>query len=159
MSPTTQERQPKICLDILIGDNFVIWYEKVKDYIYAWDHPRAAEFIDFAEWTPPADNPQQADPANYDYQQHNNADARKLRTVHNNTYSAIRGHLSTGIYQTTITLGRNVPKLLRHLRNRWNDGSVIDRNRLRDEYYALKLENFDTLEMYNSAFTNTLNVL
>ena len=67
----------------------------------------------------------------------------------------LRRQLSEALFNKTLELEyKTVPDLLRFLWLQWNDGSVIDRTKLRDEMENIKLAQFATFSEYESAFTN-----
>ena len=127
-------------------DNYLTWIERVKDYIMALDHDDAVDIWQAFIWEPgdAGDDDEgdeaDADPADHDYQSATTAPERKLRIQHNKAFRFIRNSLSPEVFDTTMGLPCSVPKLLRHLRNYWNDGSVIDRDSLRMEYLEMALE-------------------
>jgi hypothetical protein len=142
----------------LTRSNYETWFSHIDDYIGALDHEDAYDMITAFRWTPSEDQPD--DPADHDYQAAGNAAAKKLRLVHNKAWKFIRSSLTDDIHQTTLHLGhKSVPKLLRHLRDYWHDGSVFDRKILRDEYQDSKLEDFENLETFTTAFQNRVVVM
>jgi hypothetical protein len=159
MSLTNYEDSPKIAK--LTNANWTTWIEWVKDYILALDHDLAPDIWNAYKWAPdpdyvPADHGDQPeeDPADYDYQAASNAEKRKLRVQHNKAFQFIRKNLCTEIFNTTIGLSHSVPKLLRHLQNRWNDGTTHDKARLRREYTKMTLDRYKDINDYITHFTN-----
>ena len=139
----------------LTRDNHLTWMAKVKDYILSLDHDNAADIWQAYAWeADPEDSDDEEDPAEQDYQQADNANDRKLRTQHNKAFALIRRSLSTEIFAKTLRLSHSVPKLLRFLQSNWNDGSVIDRDRLRQQYIDMKLSDYADLDCYATAFNN-----
>ena len=143
--------------------NWSTWIERIKDYILALDHDEAADIWNAYEWEPPAHNvagaeddseEEEADPGLRNYQRAANAQERRLRVQHNKAYKYIRNSLSDEVFERTIGQPASVPQLLRHLRDYVNDGSVIDRATIRDEYQAMKLEDYSSYETYEMAFKN-----
>ena len=131
--------------------NWTTWIEYVRDYIYALDADDAPDIWNAFKWVQP-EGGQEADPADKDYQQATNANAKKLRTAHNKAYKFIRQRLSADVFEKTKGQEVNVPKLLRFLRKYWFDGSVSDRNRLRLEFEALRLGDYADMDLYIDAF-------
>ena len=135
----------------LNGANFYTWIEHIKDYILQLDHEDAADMYNDYEWIyNPAnvvsdDNP---DPGLHDYQTADNAALKKLRTMHNKAYRFIRDHLTEKMFDKTIGHETSVPKLLRLLRESWNDGSPVERDNLRKDFRALRLGQFDDMETF-----------
>ena len=145
-------------IEKLTRGNYPTWIEKVRDYIMALEHDDAPDIYHAFEWVPAG--PNDADPADHDYQAvGNSASAKKLRVQHNKAYQFIRNALSSEVFDTTVGMPHSVPKLLRHLRSYWNDGSVTDRNALREEYLAMRLENYDDFDAYAVAFKNKVRIL
>ena len=156
---SSYEDSPKIAK--LTNANWTTWIEWVKDYILALDHDLAPDIWNAYKWTPDPDydlaangNQPEQDPADYDYQVAANAEKRKLRVQHNKAFQFIRKNLCTEIFNTTIGLSHSVPKLLRHLQNRWNDGTTHDKARLRQEYTQMKLDRYKDINDYITHFTN-----
>jgi hypothetical protein len=145
-------------IPLLTRDNWSTWEQRMKDYILALDHDDAADIWLAYVWVPEGDEPGN-DPANRDYLIANSAPERKLRTQHNKAFKYIRSCLSPAVFDTTLGLPHSVPKLLRHLRQYWNDGSVCDRDKLRTEYQAMQLEQYDDMERFITAFKNKVVVM
>ena len=133
--------------------NFDTWIEYVKDYILALDHDDAIGIWDAYMWQPDPANPGN-DPAGFDYQQAGNANQKKLRMLHNKTFAFCRKNLSPAMFEVTRGIETSVPLLLRKLRDQCNDGGPIDRAVLRAEYSAIKLEDYDNMQLYISGFDN-----
>ena len=164
-------------MPLLTRDNYLLWIEKVRDYIYTLDHDDAIDIWRAFEWVNPGPTPDPTwiqprnqpnavapminpvDPADHDYQAATDADTRKLRTQHNKAFKFIRKYLSADIFETTIGLPVSVPKLLRHLRNYWNDDSVANKVRIRQEFQAMNLDDYQTMENYITAFKNKVRIL
>jgi hypothetical protein len=128
---------------------------KVKDYILSLDHDDAADIWDAYAWVAnPEDSDDEEDPVDRDFQNAENAGERKLRVQHNKAFRLIRDSLSQEIFNKTLRLPHSVPKLLRFLQSNWNDGSSIDRDRLRQQYIEMKLADYADLDCYATAFTN-----
>ena len=147
-------------IPLLTRDNWSTWIQRMKDYILALDHDEAADIWMAYEWVPDpeADEPEE-DPADRNYLVANNLADRKLRIQHNKAFKYIRSCLSPAVFDTTLGLPHSVPKLLRHLRQYWNDGSVCDRDKLRTEYQAMQLEQYDDMERFITAFKNKVVVM
>ena len=95
------------------------------------------------------------DPADKDYQNAgNSASAKKLRLLHNKTFAFIRRNLSDSMFELSREVSTSVPKLLRRLREVTNDGSATDRSALRAEYDAMKLDDYDNMQLYIAGFNN-----
>ena len=131
--------------------NWTTWIEYVRDYIYALDADDAPDIWNAFKWVQP-EGGQEADPADKDYQQATNANAKKLRMAHNKAYRFIRQHLSADVFEKIKGQEVNVPKLVRFLRNYWFDGSVSDRNRMRLEFLALRLGDYADMDLYIDTF-------
>ena len=138
-------------------DNYLTWKELIKDFILALDHDDAADIWQAFIWV--ASPGDQDDPADKDYQDATNAPAKKLRVQHNKAFKFIRSSLSRPVFDTTVGVETSVPKLLRHLRAYWNDGTVTDRDSLRMDYLGLQLDNFDDFEAYTTAFKNQVRTM
>ena len=139
----------------LTTENFDIWIEKVKDYILALDHDDAMEMWLACMWQPADPANPGNDPADKDYQNAgNSASAKKLRLLHNKTFAFIRRNLSDSMFELSREVSTSVPKLLRKLREVTNDGSATDRSALRAEYDAMKLDDFDNMQLYIAGFNN-----
>ena len=169
MSLSAEERETdsKYRIPLLTRDNFPKWEQLIKDYILALDHDDAADIWTAYKWEPAdgVDNEaeeeeeEEEDPAERDYQLAVTASDRKLRTKHNMAFKYIRAHLSPAVFDTTMHLPTSVPKLLRHLRSYWNDGSVCDRDKLRTEYQDMRLEQYADMEEFITAFQNKVRVM
>ena len=138
-------------IEKLTRANWTTWIEYVRDFIYALEADDAVDIWNAFMWVQP-EGGQEADPADKDYQQAANANAKKLRTAHNKAYKFIRQRLSADVFEKTKGQEVNVPKLLRFLRKYWFDGSVSDRNRLRLEFEALRLGDYADMDLYIDAF-------
>jgi hypothetical protein len=156
------------------GGNWHVWIQHVKDLLkcgnsedsidiynaYAFDLLPDAERVD-------DDGDDLEDPVDTDYDSLpdglNAADKKEfkvLRKDHARFYQAIRSCLSEGDVTATSSLNFNVPQLLRYLRAEYeNDGSVHDRNRLRGEFEAISLEQYDTVLQYKQAFDRLLGLM
>ena len=139
--------------------NYPTWIEKIKDYIMALDHDEAADIWAAFVWVPADPANPGNDPAEHDYLTAANGPAKKLRVQHNKAFKFIRNSLSSEVFDTTIGQPHSVPKLLRHLRNYWNDGSVMDRDSLRMEFLKMKLDKYDDFDAYVTAFKNAVRTL
>ena len=134
MSLSTEETDK---LTRLSSTNWTKWIEQVKDYILALDHDDAPDIWRAYIWKPEQQEDEgdaEDDPADKDYQDARNPSAKKLRVQHNKAFKYIRKGLTDSFFQTTIGFETNVPKLLRHLRDQWNDGTTSDKARLREEF-------------------------
>ena len=142
--------------------NYPTWIVKIKDYILSLDHDDAADIWNAFQFVQADPQNPVADPADHDYQlstvNNPNGSLKKLRVQHNKAFRFIRNSLSEELFNTTLHLPTSVPKLLRHLRSKWNDGTVSDRDKLRVEYTELKLSSFVDLEAYITAFKNQVVV-
>ena len=105
--------EEKVSIEKLTRANYPTWIEKVKDYILALEHDDAADIWQAFVWVRDPNNPDAPDPAEHDYQAAANQQARKLRVQHNKAYRFIRNALSPEVFNTTLRLPHNVPKLLR----------------------------------------------
>ena len=145
-------------MPMLTRANYQTWMEKAKDYILAQDHDDAIEMWTDFNWVNPNDGT--PDPIARDWlKAANNASAKKLRVLHNKTFSYLRQHLSSDIFDTTRNMRTSVPVLLRHLRDQWHSDSSYDRNKLRKEYTDMSLNNYPDMEAYVTAFKNLCVVL
>ena len=89
-----------------------------------------------------------------------NDDERDFKIIHQQAFAFLRRKLADSLFTKTLNLEhKTVPDLLRFLRGLWNDGSVLDRARLRDEMEALRLEQFGTYLEYEAAFENLSTTL
>ena len=118
------------------------------DHIASLDAVDAVGMLDAYNWVPPADDPDAADPADHDYQAAANADQRKLRLLHNLAFRYIRERLPEDVFALSLPLPRNVPKLLRFIRDRWHDGSDIDQDKIRQGFSLLQISNHSNVETY-----------
>ena len=86
--------------------NYQTWIEKVKDYVLALDDENAVTMWEDYVWMRPADaGADVKDPVDEkDWQEANNAQARKARRVHNQAFAYIRRHLSDEIFKTQDNL-------------------------------------------------------
>jgi hypothetical protein len=84
-----------------------------------------------------------------------NNDEKTFKVAHQQAFRFLRGKLEEAIYNKTMQLQhKTVPHLLRFLRKEWNDGSAIDRARLRDEMEELTINKFTNYSEYESTFVN-----
>ena len=139
--------------------NYQTWIEKVKDYVLALDDENAVTMWEDYVWMRPADaGADVKDPVDEkDWQEANNAQARKARRVHNQAFAYIRRHLSDEIFKTTLRIKTSVPALLRHIRRYWHDHSPIDRASLRTQLDGMKLGQYKDMEQYIVEFKNLVN--
>ena len=129
-------------MEKLTKDNFLLWSEKIKDHILALDCEDAEDIWEAFTWTPDPNQPleNQADPAlAYNKLPSTNVAQRKTKQKHAAAYAYIRKALSPAVFDKTIGHATNVPLLLRLLKRNWNDNSTQDRDRMRQNYYDLKL--------------------
>ena len=80
--------------------------------------------------------------------------ARKLRLAHNKTMKYIIKHLSREIFDLTKNNDKSVPKLLRFLRDRDNQNDDVDRDNMRGDFEAMRLNQHSDMESYVQAFKN-----
>jgi hypothetical protein len=152
---------PKLALTC---SNWRLWIEKAEDYLRERKHHRAEAMITAAWWTPPA--PVQGAPAPADAAlafrnlPATNDDEKDFKIIHMQAFAFLRRKLADSLFTKTLNMPhKNVPELLRFLRGFWNDGSVLDRTRLRDEMEALRLEQFGTYLEFEAAFDSTATTL
>ena len=77
--------------------------------------------------------------------------------MHQQAFAYLRRKLCDGLFNNLKTMSmknKTVPALLRLLLVTWNDGSAIDRARLRHEMEACKPEQFGTFVEYVTALDN-----
>jgi hypothetical protein len=144
------------CKALLLNHQTDLFLAHIEDYIASLDHTDAVDMLVAYSWVPPANDPNAADPADRDYQTAANADQRKLRLLHNHAFRYIRERLPEDVFALTIPLPRNVPKLLRFIRDRWHDGSDIDQDQIRLEFSQLQISNYSNIETYTSAFNSVV---
>ena len=155
MSPTSEGSDfPKLALDC---SNWRTWIEKAEDYLRERKHYRAGDIITDTWWNGEGGQ----DPAlEYRALPTRTEDEKKFKIIHMQAFAFLRRQLSEALFNKTLELEyKTVPDLLRFLRLQWNDGSVIDRTRLRDEMEDIKLAQFATFSEYESAFTNLCTTL
>jgi hypothetical protein len=150
---TDYDETSKNKMELLTRDNYETWMAKIEDYICSLDHDDAPDIWEAYKWDQ-GEQDGDDDPADYDYQDANSANEKKLKRVHNKAFKYIRQHLSHEIFQTTLRVPRSVPKLLRHLRTYWHSGSVSDRATLRKQWSAMKLDDYKNMESYITEYKN-----
>ena len=147
-------------MDRLTKDNYLMWNEKVKDFILALDCDGAEDIWEAYIWTPDPAQANQPDPAlGYNNLPNANAAQRKTRQKHAAAFSYIRKSLSPAVFNKTIGHATNVPLLLRLLKRNWNDNSTQDRDRMRQDYHDLKLADFPDMDEFITAFNNHVAVM
>ena len=142
------------CKALLLNNQTNLFLAHIEDYIASLDHVDAVTILDAYNWVPPDDDPDAADPADHDYQTAANAEQRRLRLLHNLAFRYIRERLPEDVFALSLSLPRNVPKLLRFIRDRWHDGSDIDQDKIRQEFSLLQISNHSNIETYTSAFNS-----
>ena len=76
--------------------------------------------------------------------------------MHQQAFAYLRRKLCDGLSNMTMSMkNKTVPALLRLLLVTWNDGSAIDRARLRHEMEACKPEQFGTFIEYCMSLRST----
>ena len=148
-------------LPVLTKRNWVSWIAHAQDYIMALPHEDAADIWTAYVWERPAgqgdDDDDEEDPADRDWQAAASAGEKKLRMQHNKAFKTIRDALEQKIFNSTMGMENNVPKLLRFLKEKcFNDNSAEDRNSLREHLDNMKIEDYDDYDDYQGAFDNTL---
>jgi hypothetical protein len=149
-------------MEKLAKDNFLLWSEKIKDHILALDCEDAEAIWDAFTWTPDPAQPSanQEDPAlAYSSLPSSNAPQRKTKQKHAAAYAYIRRALSPAVFSKTIGQPTNVPLLLRLLKRNWNDNSTQDRDRMRQNYYDLKLADYADVDEFITVFMNHVAVM
>jgi len=135
--------------------NYLVWREKAEDYIRGQPHHAADTMIEAAWWvaTPDDEGDVPPDPADaFLALPTNNEMQRQFKVVHQRVFAFLRRKLCDGLFQKTMTMKvKTVPALLRLLRDTWNDGSAIDRGRLRDEMAACRPEQHASFTEYVTA--------
>lgn len=131
--------------------NWRLWIERVEDYLRGRKHYRAEDIIAASWW-----NGRGQDPAiEYRNLPVDNDDNKAFKIIHQQAFGYVRRALSDALFSKTLELThKTVPDLLRLLRNEWNDGSVIDRARLRDEMDEMNISKFQNYNEYEAAFKN-----
>jgi hypothetical protein len=152
---------PKLALTC---SNWRLWIEKAEDYLRERKHHRADTMISAAWWirpAPVANAPAPVDPAlAFRNLPATDDDERSFKIIHAQAFAYLRRKLTDALFTKTLNIEhKTVPELLRFLRGLWNDGSVLDRVRLKDEMEALRLERFDTYLEYEAAFENISTTL
>ena len=154
MSLSAEERQKGI--RPLTKDNYLVWSEMIKDYILCldcedaediweaawWDHDAAVKAARAAadEAGDDAEPDPVEDPADdYNALPSSSAAAKKTKTCHAKAFAYIRRSLSPPIFEKTLGHKTNLPKLLRMLKNCWNDNTTQDRDRMRTEFDNMRL--------------------
>ena len=134
--------------------NWAVWIEKVEDYLRGAKHYKADSMISASWWVPEADD--EGDPAIAFRQLPTSSKAEQdFKVVHQAAFAFIRRKLSSSLFQKTIAMRhKTVPDLLRLLRTTWNDGSAIDRARLRVEMEACKPDLFATFVEFLTVLDN-----
>ena len=139
--------------------NYLVWREKAEDYIRGQGHHAADTMIEAAWWVSPVvdegdegDDPPE-DPADIFLNLPTNSETqRQFKVVHQRVFAFLRRKLCDGLFQKTMNMKvKTVPALLRLLRDTWNDGSAIDRGRLRDEMAACRPEQYGSFIEYVTA--------
>ena len=145
----------KLALDC---GNWAVWIEKAEDYIKGQGHHAADSMIVAAWWKAPerADDDEGDDPVDpaigFRSLPTNSESQRQFKVIHQRTFAYLRRKLSDGLFQKTMNMkSKTVPELLRLLRDNWNDGSAIDRSRLRVEMEACRPEQYGTFIEYLTA--------
>ncbi len=152
------EYKGKIGLPRLTKDNFLTWIEHVGDLIAALDHADAMTIWDDYTWVVDPLNVQ-PDPIDRDWQDRSNTALKKLCFEHNKAYKKIRDSLDESTFLSTHQLPRSVPKLLRHLKSRWNNNSTEDRNGVRKWFLQMKLDQYSDMEQYVTMFKSQVHLL
>ena len=141
--------------------NWAVWIEKVEDYLRGAKHFMADSMILAAWWVD--DGSGAADPVTQFRQLPvRNESEQKFKMVHQEAFGFIRRKLSSALFQKTMGMQhKTVPELLRLLRTNWNDGSAIDRARLRVENLteACKPEQFANFTEYLTVLDNKFSNL
>ncbi len=147
---------PKLALDC---GNWAVWREKAEDYIRGLRHYQADTMITAAWWVEPEADDEgdvEDDPADAFLQLPTNTEsARQFKVVHQQAFAYLRRKLCDGLFNKTMGMkDKTVPALLRLLLVTWNDGSAIDRARLRHEMEACRPDQFGTFIEYITALDN-----
>ena len=131
--------------------NWRTWIEHAKDHIQGGNPWRAGQMVKDTWW----DN-NGADPALvYLNLPTTNADEKAFKVAHQQAFRFLRSKLEDAVYNKTMQLEyKTVPHLLRFLRLQWNDGSAVDRARLRDEMKNIRIDKFNNYSEYEAAFVN-----
>ena len=139
--------------------NWVVWIERVEDYLCAAKHYLADSMWEAAFWVPEEED--EVDPVlHFRNLPTNNKSEQEFKMVHRGAFGFIRQKLSNALFQKTVKMPhKTVPDLIRFLRTAWNDGSAIDRSRLRIEMEALRLEQFSNFEEYLTALEHKFSDL
>ena len=131
--------------------NYLQWCEHVKDFIYANDNATVADVWEVAQWDltahPDVNGAPAVDPADTDY-----SSPAATKKAHAKLFCFIRQHLSDAVMQASMQWPRHVPKFLRKLRAKWNDGSTISRDDLRRQMTSIKLADYQDLDEYITNF-------
>ena len=149
---------PKLTLTC---SNWRLWIEKAEDYLRERKHHRADTMISAAWWVPPANGQVPVDPAlAFRNLPATNDDERSFKIIHQQAFAFLRRKLADALFTKTLNIEhKTVPELLRYLRGLWNDGSVLDRVRLRNEMESLRLDRFATYLEYEAAFESIATTL
>jgi hypothetical protein len=142
----------------LTKSNFLDWIQHVGDMLLAIDHADAGDMWDDYLWVVDPNNIQ-PDPITRDWQDSSTPTLKKLKPLHNLAWAKIRNSLDPITFKSTVDVKRSVPKLLRHLRNRWNNGSTEDRNGVRETFTQMKLEQFSDIEEFVIQFKAQLSTM
>ena len=131
--------------------NWRVWLEHANDRILGCNHWRADDMIKALKWDGQGNDPA----AVFLNLPVSNNDEKAFKVAHQQTFRFLRGKLEEALYNKTMQLQhKTVPHLIRFLRNEWNDGSVIDRDRLRNEMDGLTIDKFTNYSEYETTFTN-----
>ena len=164
-------------IDLLTKDNYLVWSEKIKDYILGLESlcDGAQDMWDASTWEPDLTAHREADDnegdEGEDYEPdvdpaaifsnlpNDTAPRRKTKQQHNKAFGFIRRTLSASMFEKTLGKPTNVPLLLRLLKGCWNDNTTQDRDRMRQEYDDLSLVDYADMDRYITTYNNKVRVM